>query len=194
VKARRLCQGGGLLLLLALELARPARASVMLALSLEDLTRKADLIELVVPTERQSRMDGDGKLIVTDVSLRVEQSLKGGGKPGQTLVATLLGGRIEQLALQVPGEASLPIGQRLLVFLQRAPKNGELHVVGMSQGVLTLSQQGGATMVLPGGSGAELMQRGSDGALHGAPDALLQPQPLGQLLDRIRSLVAAQAN
>jgi hypothetical protein len=172
---------------------RTARASVVAALSLEDLTRKADLIVLGVPSEQQARLHIDGKLIVTDVSVQVQDVLKGSAKRGQTVVATVLGGRLDDLALQVPGEASLPLGQRLIVFLYRAPTSGDLRVVGMSQGVLALSPRGSATWVTPGGSGAALVQPGSDGALREAPDALMQPQPLGQLLDRIRSLVATQS-
>ncbi|MFI5308880.1 MAG: hypothetical protein ACHQ53_16095 [Polyangiales bacterium] len=178
---------------LGLRVPSEARASVVLALGLEDLTRKADVIALVVATEQQSRMQPRSGLIVTDVSLRVEQALKG-SKSGQTLVATLLGGKLDGVALQVPGEASLPIGQRVLVFLQRSKANGELRAVGMSQGVMTLSELGGATMVMPGGSGAALVQPGSDGALRDAPAALMQPQPLGALLDQIRALVSAQAS
>jgi len=170
----------------------PAHASVVLALGLEDLTRKADVIALAVPTEHQSRMQARSGLIVTDVSLRVEQSLKGTAKAGQTLVATLLGGELDGVALAVPGEASLPLGQKLLVFLQHS-KSGELRAVGMSQGVLTLSDLRGTTMVMPGGNGAALVQPGSDGALRDAPAALMEPQPLGAVLDRIRALVAAQA-
>jgi hypothetical protein len=169
-----------------------ARASVVLALSLEDLTRKADVIVLGVPIEQQARAQGHGKLIVTDVSVRVDDVLKGAAKSGQNVVATLLGGTLDGLALQVPGEASLTIGQRVLIFLQRTPASGELHVVGMSQGVLALAQQGNSTLVMPGGSGAALVQPGSDGQLRDAPDALMQPQPLGDLLDRIRKLVAVQ--
>jgi hypothetical protein len=164
-----------------------------LALSLEDLTRKADMIVLGVPIEQQARRQGHGKVIVTDVSVRVDDVLKGSAKPGQSVVATLLGGTLDGIALQVPGEASLTLGQRLLVFLQRTPASGELHVVGMSQGVLALTQQGNSTVVMPGGGGAALVQPGSDGQLRDAPPALMQPQPLGDLLDRIRHLVAAQA-
>jgi hypothetical protein len=184
-------------LLLSLALvggARRARASVVLALSLEDLTRKAELIVLGVPTEQQARRHLDGKLIVTDVRVRVDDVLKGSAKRGQTVLATVLGGKLDGVALQVPGEAHLPLGQRLLLFLYRAPASGDLRVVGMSQGVLALTQQGSTTMVLPGGNGSALVQPGSDGKLRDAPDALMQPQPLGDLLDRIRQLVTAQSH
>jgi hypothetical protein len=189
-QALGLAVGLSLLLGLASD-AKPAQASVVLALSLADLTHRADLIVLGAAKEQQARRHMDGKLIVTDVSVRVEQTLKGSSKPGQTIVATLLGGKLDGIALQVPGEASLPLGQRVLLFLYRAQASGDLRVVGMSQGVLSLSQQGPATMVMPGGGGAALVQPGNDGSLQDAPDALAQPQPLGDLLDRIRKLVAS---
>src|SRR5689334_11742492 len=75
----------GLMLLLGVALlAGAARASVVLALSLEDLTRKAELVVVGVATEQQARRHMDGKLIVTDVSVKVQDVLKGSAKPGQT--------------------------------------------------------------------------------------------------------------
>ena len=92
------------------------------ALSLEELTHRAEVIVLGVATEQQSRYGIDGKLIVTDVSMKVETALKGDVKSGETLIATVLGGRIDDVALQVPGEANLPIGQRVIAFLYRSPQ------------------------------------------------------------------------
>jgi hypothetical protein len=125
-----------------------AQASVVQALSLEELTHKAEVIVLGTATERQSRYGIDGKLIVTDVSMKVETALKGDVKAGSTLVATVLGGRIDDVALQVPGEANLPVGQRVIAFLYHSPASGDLRVVGMAQGVLALVQKNQTTMVL----------------------------------------------
>lgn len=168
-----------------------ASASVVQALSLEQLTHKADAILIAVPTERRARRHPDGKMILTDVSLRVQTVLKGAHKAGETARATVLGGTLEGIGLQVPGEASFAIGERVLVFLQRAARSGDLRVVGMAQGVLPLREQDGATMVMPGGSGAALVERGTDGQLQEAPAALTAPQPLPALIERIRTLVAA---
>jgi hypothetical protein len=170
----------------------PARASasLVLALSLEDMTRRADVIALVSAVGTQARREKNGSLIVTDVSLQVETALKGRGlEPGSRIVATVLGGKLDDLALQVPGEANFALGQRVIVFLQRSQVSSELRVVGMSQGVLPLFERGGTTLVAPGGQSSELVEAGSDGELRPAPSALLQPQPLGELLDRIRRLV-----
>jgi hypothetical protein len=165
----------------------PAAASVVQALSLEQLTHKAEVIVVGTGTERSSRYGLDGKLIVTDVSMKVDTVLKGDVKAGSTLVATVLGGRIDDVALQVPGEASLPIGQRVIAFLYHSPASGDLRVVGMAQGVLTLVQKDASTLVMPGGDGAALMAVDAQGQMHEAQAALTQPVPYGDLLNKIRS-------
>jgi hypothetical protein len=167
-----------------------ASASVVQALSLEQLTSKADEILIAVPTERRARRHADGKMIVTDVSLRVQSVLKGAHKPGDTARATVLGGTLDGVALQVPGEASFASGERVLVFLERAKRSQDLRVVGMAQGALALREQGGATMVMPGGSGAALVERGADGQLRDAPPALTEARPLTALVEQIRALLA----
>jgi hypothetical protein len=134
----------------------------------------------------------DGKMIVTDVTLKVEDVLKGQAQAASTLVVTVLGGKLDGLGLEIPGEAGFALGKRVLAFLYRSQVSGDLRVVGMSQGVLPLVQQGTTTMVLPGGGGAALVDRGSDGVLHDAPPAFMQPLPLGDLLDRIRGIVRVQ--
>jgi len=171
--------------------ATQAAASTVRALSLEELTRKADVIVVGVADEAQSRRHIDGRLIVTDVSLHVEQVLKGSASATDTLIVTLLGGALDGVGLDVPGEASLPRGQRALVFLQHAPRSHDLRVVGMAQGVMPIETQGQTLMVLPGAGAGALVERGSDGALHPAPAPLMQPEPADSVLDRVRKLVAA---
>lgn len=168
-----------------------AEASTVLALSLEEMTRRSDVIAVAVAAERNARRDHNGSLIVTDFQLDVETGLKG-VKQGARIVATVLGGELDGLALQVPGEASFVTGQRVIVFLSRTPSGAELRVVGMSQGVLPIFARAGEAMVGPGGQSAELVEPGADGELHAAPAALLQPQPLDDLVARIRSLVTVR--
>lgn len=163
-----------------------AQAATVLALSLEEMTRKADVIAVVLPAERQPRREQTGSLIVTDVTLEVDTALKG-VKAGERIVATILGGRLDGIALQVPGEANFALGELALVFLARTRDGSELRVLGMSQGVLPIFERGQAVMVGPGGKSAGLVQPGSDGLLHDAPAALLEPQPLSDILARVRA-------
>lgn len=178
------------LLLAAAWFGGPAAAATLVALDLGELVRASEHIVLAKAESRDSRKDEATGLIVTDVRLRVITKLKGGSQPGQTLVATVLGGSVGELGLQVPGEAVLPDDHSAIVFL-RKNQLGELNVTGMSQGVLTIVGEGGSAMAMPGGAGAELVQRGSDGRLRDAPDALMQPRSLAAVLTEIRGLVSA---
>jgi hypothetical protein len=173
---------------------RAAEASVVKALSLEELTRKSNEILVGMATEQQSRRHIDGKLIVTDFSFHVEDVLKGESKRGEPAIITVLGGKLDGLGLQVPGEASFAIGQRVIAFLYKAPRSGDLRVVGMSQGVLSLKPQAdGSTMVIPGGNGAALLDPGQGNAIQEeGGGALAKPEPLPLLLDRIKKIVASQ--
>ena len=171
----------------------PALASVVQALSLEDLTRKADLILVGVGGETQTRHSADGRLIVTDVNVDVQDVLKGSIKKGDAVVVTVLGGTLDGLGLRVPGEASIPQGKPALLFLYRNGVAGnDLRVVGMAQGMMPMQPNDhGTMMIIPGGSGSALVDRGGDGKLQQAPAALMQPEPATSVLDRVRALVAA---
>jgi hypothetical protein len=164
------------------------RASVVRSLSLEELTKRADEIVVGIPTEQQSRRHIDGKLIVTDFSLQTETVLKGESKAGETTVITVLGGKLDGIGLQVPGEAGMAIGQRVIAFLYRAPRSGDLRVVGMSQGVMPIQPQPNGTSLVMPSSGAALVDPGT-GDMKETSGALAQPEPLPVFLQRISKIV-----
>lgn len=168
-----------------------ASASVVEALSLAELIKRSEHVVVATPGERMGRRSKN--LIVTDVQLKIDESLKGGSKHGDTLIATLLGGVAEGVGLKVPGEAALPEGAQLVVFLRRLPESGELRVVGMAQGVLPIEMRSGKPTVLPPSHDAALMQRGADGVLQKGEPAVATEIALPDLLTRIRSLVASLA-
>lgn len=166
-----------------------AAASVVIALDLGELVHEADQVLVVTALREEARREAQGGLIVTDVELRVEESLKGDARAGSVVVATRLGGVVGKVALQVPGEANFTLGERAVVFLRRHAS--ELRVVGMAQGILPLRGEGAQTMVLPGGGGAALVERDDDGQLVAAPSAMKTERPLSDVLSEIRRLVAA---
>lgn len=171
--------------------AAPASASVVEALSLVELVKRSEQVVVATPGERMGRRSGN--LIVTDVQLTIAEGLKGGAKPGDTLVVTLLGGVAEGVGLQVPGEAALPEGAQLVVFLRRTPQSKELRVVGMAQGAMAIETSSGKPMVQPPSHDAALMERGADGHLQKGESAVATAIALPDLLTRIRSLVASLA-
>jgi hypothetical protein len=169
---------------IALVAPAPAHAAVLIALDLPALVEQSDLIVVASAHKQSSRYVS--KLIVTDVTLKVSSILKGTTKPGEPVVVTHLGGAVGDVGLNVPGAASFKLGESAVVFLRRVP-SGEWNVTGMSQGIMQINDE----QVLPGASGAELMERDQEGRLVDlkTPRA---PRALPQLLSEIQRLVGSR--
>jgi len=167
-----------------------ANASVVEAMSLADLTREAEVIVVARVDGQRARYDTQGR-IVTDVSLRIEQSLHGRLGPGARATAMRLGGAVGDLGLRVEGEASYVDGERVILFARwyTTPAGDLLRPIGMSQGVLPITSAGGTELAQPGGLGLDLVAPGPDGRLVPAPAAMSAPRGLDALLDEIRALV-----
>lgn len=160
----------------------PTRAAVLIALDLPALVEQSDLIVVASAQKQSSRYVN--KLIVTDVTLRVSSTLKGAAKAGEPVVVTHLGGAVGEVGLNVPGAASFKMGESVVVFLRRVP-SGEWNVTGMSQGIMKIVGQ----EVLPGATGAELMERDQEGRLTELPKTKAAPRALPDLLGEIERLV-----
>lgn len=169
-----------------------ARAATVRALDLPSLVGEAELIVVGQPRERQSRRGHRGKLIVTDISVRVEESLKGGASSDSDIVVTHMGGTLDGVGLKVPGSAAFRLGATAVIFLRTHPVTSEWRAVGMSQGVLPVALTEGVRMVSPGGIGAELMLAGPDGVLRAAPGALTSTMRLQDFAAEVRRLVLQQ--
>ena len=176
------------LLVLVLGPAAVARATQVQALDLRELVRQADHVVAVTALSEVSHLDHLDR-IVTDTTVRVDESFRGGAPVGATLVLRKLGGVLGDLGLHVEGEASVGPGERVLLFARAFPADGVVRPVGMSQGVLPIRRAAGLDAVLPGGSGLALVQRGADGALRPAPGALASPVPADEIFSRVRDLV-----
>lgn len=119
---------GGTFLLVALA-GSVAQASVVLALSDADLTRGADLIvrgQVVAARSRQGE-----RSLVTDYTIRVDESLK--GDAGRMVVVTEMGGRIGEVRHIVPGAPAYRVGADVVAYLYR--HHDVLSTFGMAQGL-----------------------------------------------------------
>ncbi|MET0384534.1 MAG: hypothetical protein ABW321_01180 [Polyangiales bacterium] len=163
-----------------------ARAGTLLALDLPALVAQSDYVVVANAQSEASRHDKGA--IVTDVTLKVITSLKGAAKPGDTLIATHLGGAVDRVGLRVPGAAKFKLGQGAVVFLRRAEASKDLNVTGMSQGLMPIVGQGDSATVTPSESDATLMQRDADGKLVEVHRST-QPRLLRELLTEIEQLV-----
>lgn len=169
-------------------LASPARATISQALSLGELVDQADHVVLATCVDARASRDGRRR-IVTDFTLQVEESMKGGAQAGASLTMRRLGGAIGDIGMRIEGEPHLEVGRRYLVFLRTMSDGRTLRPVGMSQGVMPVEDDGGDLTVQPGGGGMALVQRARGGRLVPAPPALLHPEPLPLVRDRIEGLV-----
>lgn len=168
---------------------RPALASIVEAMSLADLVRASDVVVVARVEGQRARYDEHGR-IVTDVSVRIEESMHGRLARSAQATVLRLGGVVGDLGLRVDGEPSYVDGERIVLFARWSGPTGHevLRPVGMSQGVLPIDEAAG--LVRPGGAGLELVTPGDDGRLRPAAPAFSVPQPFETLLRRIRELVA----
>ncbi len=169
-----------------------SEASVVAALSTEELVDQSDIVCLAAVERTDVQMDDLGR-IVTDAELRVHKTWKGTTRPGDTVTLRRLGGTLGDLSLQVIGEPVIERGGQVVLFARRSPKGPYLRAVGMAQGVLHVMRQGENTVVVPGTSALSLMRRGADGALRPSSGALAGPTLLTDLDATVSALVESAA-
>lgn len=109
------------MVLLALSVAVPsvAGATVVVPITVQDLTRTSD--DVVVATVVQGRSQWQGGRIVTDYQLQVAAVMKGALAPGATTVVRLPGGVVGRIGQTVAGVAPLTRGTTYLLFLATGP-------------------------------------------------------------------------
>jgi hypothetical protein len=111
------------------------QATTVERLTLEDLaTRSQNIVQGTVRGSR-SYWSPNGKLILTDTTIEVSESMK--GQSSRTVQVTTVGGRIGDTVLHVGGMPAFVPGESTIVFTQRS--NGYHTVLGMSQGKFTVS-------------------------------------------------------
>ncbi len=139
----------------ALASAGAAHATTMATLDLPTLVARADRIVLAHVVASGSHYTADRGTIYTDVVLTVTRSYKGSAQPGQTLTVRREGGSVDGIAAQVAGSPLFTVGEDAVVFV--TSRNGHDVVVGMAQGKLTVSQDGGQKFVAANLSGLDLV-------------------------------------
>ena len=121
-------------------------------LSFDDLIQRAPSIVLATVTSRRAEWEsyGTSKLIITKVSLQVEQTLKGSAP--RELTIEVLGGTIGEETLHVSHVPEFAVGDRDVLFLNNAPHSVS-PLVGSDQGrfrVINESASGTARVVTRG--------------------------------------------
>lgn len=165
-----------------------ARATLLLAQSLEEMVVHADHVVVVTGLGETSRWDRYGR-IVSDMRLRVADTAKGPFRRGQEITVTRLGGDVDDVGMTVAGEARVAVGGRAVLFLDVVDAD-TMRVSNMSLGLFPVVTQQGVPSVLPSGAGLELVVHGDDGALAPSAAPLQGPMPLSDFLTVVRELAA----
>lgn len=165
---------------LLLPAAPPAGASVLLPLDTAQLVARAERIVVGTVVGQESRWADGGSTIVTDVRIRVTRAVLG-AREGEIITVRRLGGTVGEIGMRVFGEASFQDGEEVLLFAER--RGGAYYSVGMTQGTLHITQQGGRRMAQVVLGGAEIL--GRTGVTPGV-------RPLEEVLDEVRSALAAR--
>lgn len=111
--------------------ANGAHASQVRHLDTDELTQTSNDIVIGHVESTRSYWNAAHTKILTDVGVRIERSLKGGG--GETLVLTQLGGEVDGVRTTVLGGPLFAPGEDVLLFVWRDP-SGRGQVNGLSQG------------------------------------------------------------
>ena len=191
------------LLLLASFFSNPAQASIVLKLSLNELTEASDLI--VTGKCENVRCVWSNRKIYTLATIRVHQTLKSPGDLPQVIEVAVLGGRVKEpipVVMTVEGTPQITVEEEMVLFLKkhlyttrnrRAAFKTVYRCVGMAQGKLTIRTDKSKTnkTVLLGERVDGLMIVDSETKQVLAEDKLMKPKeiPLDNFLERVRSAI-----
>jgi hypothetical protein len=157
-------------------------ASTLLRLSLNDMILKSTVIvrgTLQPGTSAAFR----GALIYTHYQLAVSTAYK--GSPGKSIDVAVPGGSLNGITQPVAGAPLLTPGQNYVMFLWTS-KSGLTQVIGLSQGLFTISTNAQGQLIASRGPASATVL---DAAGNTVVDSTLQ-MPLSQLVSQIQSVLA----
>jgi hypothetical protein len=112
--------------------ARPAAASLVLALELDEMVRRADHIAVADVVSVRSDWDEKHERILTTVQLDVVESWKGPATPATRITIVQPGGTVGDISMVVFGMSQFKAGERSVLFLRGTMAGAA--VLGMAQG------------------------------------------------------------
>lgn len=115
-----------------------ARATVLVPLTLSQLTNRSELVVHGLVTRIESRWAPSKRRIITEVRLSILPGglLKGAKRVGSKVTFYRLGGKVGNLEMRVIGAPRFRNKEEVVVFLSR--RRNKLFVTGMVQGKLSV--------------------------------------------------------
>lgn len=132
--------GAALMALLYCGHVSPVEASVVLQLTDQQMTLRADRIVRAKVIRKVSQWMPKQRRIYTFITLLVMDPVKG-AKSSQEVVIRQLGGTANGMGMYIPGSANFQLGEEVFVFLEKIKKSVYHHVMSMSYGKFTVIKQ-----------------------------------------------------
>ncbi len=174
----------------------PLPASTLQQLTLDDMIQKSTVIvrARIVGAHTESRGTGSGADIYTYFQLQVLETWKSPNQtkfPNQTTMRTpsevaVPGGVSNGIRQMVTGAPELKAGQEYVLFLWTG-RSGLTQVIGLSQGVFKLSEEGSGGGMAMRPAASELMLNASGQPVEDRPLSI----PLQDLRTRVRNALGA---
>jgi hypothetical protein len=154
----------GLASLLALS-AGSAVATVMMPMSLEEMSVEAKLVVTGKVLSAQSAWDESHRRIFTYTEIQVVEKIAGDAEP-RTLVIRTMGGEVGDIGMNVSGTPRFATNEEVLVFLRQDPVEAQSYqVIGMSQGKFKVVRpEKGPVEVVPSTAGLAFVKRDQGGS------------------------------
>ena len=140
-----------------------AEATIMVPLSLEELTANSRTVVRGTVRQSQSVWGKSHKRIYTLTELEVSEVIR--GQAPKTILVRTLGGEVEGIGMKVSGTPKFVADQDVIVFLRPDPMSeGGFMTVGMSQGLYRVEKDSaGRTLAVPGVDGVAFVRARADG-------------------------------
>lgn len=97
----------------------PAQATTLIRASVADLVKANETVMVGEVVDVHSYWNADSSFILTDVTIRPEQVLKGAVRKGGVVTLTQMGGTVGDLTTLILGGPELTIGQSYVLFVNR---------------------------------------------------------------------------
>ena len=151
----------------ALLVAPVASATIMIPLTIEDMTARATSVVRAKVIGHDARWDAARKHIHTYTTLEILTAIHGPGTTGAKLVVRALGGAVGEIGMKVAGTAKFRAGEEVVVFVAEEPlEPGHFRVVGMSQGKYEIRRAPGqGAVAVPSLEGVAFAAKSPDGVL-----------------------------
>lgn len=136
------------LLAISIVVTMPVLASTFVHMSTKQLIAEADALVQGRVVELSSFWTDSGRLIVTDVTIAVEETLL--GEAPATVTVRTFGGEVGEMKVEAHGFPRFERGERVLVYLTTNPDDGTVRVLGYQEGQFrVVTRLDGVTLAVP---------------------------------------------